>query len=302
MATLASLAADNGFALRELDATIAACDEALALGAARAADGRAVSAAAVEAAQLRARLTASDAALAEAQRELEAARARERALGEQHARELAASDAELAGWEQRLAQAEARAAEEVGAARGVASARQLEMAARKVSKVKISAEAVMDATKGCWVKKFDFNKKKHTSRYLALSRDGSRVEWGDKGFEDASHRAAKSVSLDSIDSMLFGACSATFARYGDLLPAFPWRCFSLVAADRTYDYVAMDDRSAVQFFIAVAHLKARHAGVTSTVSLGTLLWRVVRMRLEAEAKIEGSSVKAVLAQVLRAES
>ena len=100
--------------------------------------------------------------------------------------------------------------------------------------------------------------------------------------------------------MVFGA--KTFAKKGFLIERklMEWRCFSLVTAERSWDFVVQDDRAARSVFVVVQILRTGAAGGKAHV--GALLWHVARMRLHRRALETGRGLHSSLAAVVLASA
>jgi len=106
---------------------------------------------------------------------------------------------------------------------------------------------------------------------LQLSTNLTKFHWtevagrrrgGIGKFHAHASRAASSniyinvaVPMDAIKSIVFGPCTDTFRRRGNLLASEPWQCFSFITDAGSVDFAATKDRDARTVIVGVQLIK-----------------------------------------------
>lgn len=109
--------------------------------------------------------------------------------------------------------------------------------------------------KGCNVFKHNYNQKSKQQRILKLDAQCQTLIIEKSGLALFAKKQTK-VPLTSIKWIVVGPNTITWKVYDTM---FPWRCFSFVCEDRTYDFEAITDEDADNCILAVQYFTYQNA-------------------------------------------
>jgi hypothetical protein len=106
-----------------------------------------------------------------------------------------------------------------------------------------------------------------------------------------------SVPLQEVHSVCFGVASGAFSKKKKWIKFDqPWLCFSLIGDRRSADFIAIDERQAIEWVLAFQALLGMP--LEHRMSKGRLLWMRASMRTAMEAAKSKRSLEDVISAAL----
>eukprot|EP00922_Rhytidocystis_sp_ex-Travisia-forbesii_P022032 GHVS01032253.1.p1 GENE.GHVS01032253.1~~GHVS01032253.1.p1 ORF type:complete len:542 (+),score=97.96 GHVS01032253.1:748-2373(+) len=139
---------------------------------------------------------------------------------------------------------------------------------------------------------------KRVDRFIKVTSEGSfcwSADLSGRGQFD-SHR---SIPLQSIFRTEYGPHSQAQLWSNSQNKELPWRCFSLFTANRSFDFITKDDRTAESFVIGLGRLIASHSTPAVIQSRSEFLVRRVNLKLAAYGARRGISLQTLWLEAIR---
>eukprot|EP00922_Rhytidocystis_sp_ex-Travisia-forbesii_P028790 GHVS01042210.1.p1 GENE.GHVS01042210.1~~GHVS01042210.1.p1 ORF type:complete len:789 (-),score=210.22 GHVS01042210.1:283-2649(-) len=150
------------------------------------------------------------------------------------------------------------------------------------------------ATKVC----YRGNKHKRVDRFIKVTADGT-FAWSADLTGNGQFDSQKAVPLESIFRTEYGPYSQAQLWTNSQHKEVPWRCFSLFTANRSFDFITKDDKTAESFVIGLGRLIGAHSSSPMIQSRSEFLIRRSNLKLSAYCVRRGISQRTLWVEAIR---